>query len=483
MININQSLRSGCNSSKIHELTLRILNEIGIPIQSERTIEILHTAGCRIDKLKRRVYIPQDVVDRALHTAVPRYGLFDRSGDKRTPIGDDHVSFMSGAAAIRVKDLDGIYRSPTLKDLSDMTRIQTSLENIDVIHELVEPEDIDPSTMRVLMAATVLKNTDKPCAFVVDGPEDVEDMHRMGVAIRGTEKTLREKPLFSIHDISAEATLGIVDAQCDALIRCAELGIPTGTASYPIMGTTGPVSLEGSLALANANVLCGLTISQTVNPGTPFLYMIMAGSMDMHTADMVTAAPEINAYYLAGKCLADHYRLPSHCIVSADSKSTDIQLAIEKYTALTFAVHAGINLIHGSVCQSDSMNGAHYEQLLIDNELIGMIKRAIDICGHNGSDEWYEEVFHDIQRSLSSNMYFLDSDMTLREFKKTLWESSILVRKNFDSWKNSDMKGILDNSAVKTQELLENFVCDPLDVSVEREIDGIVKHAVIKNTL
>jgi trimethylamine--corrinoid protein Co-methyltransferase len=244
------------------------------------------------------------------------------------------------------------------------------------------------------------------------------------------------------------------------------------------MGTTGPVALDGSLALANANVLCGLTIAQAVNPGTPFLYMIMAGSMEMRNASMVTAAPEINAYYIAGKGLADHYHLPSHCIVSADSKATDIQLALEKYTALLFAAFTGINLIHGSVCQSDSMNGAHYDQMLIDNELIGMLKRVVDIIGQKNSARWYEEVFHDIQKSLSSDMYFLESDMTLKEFKSRLWESDLLIRKNFDSWKEGGMRSILDNSVGITQEILKNYTCKPLDVSVNREIERILKHAL-----
>lgn len=358
-----------------------------------------------------------------------------------------------------------------------MTRLQDSLENIDVIHELVEPEDTQPATMRVQMAATLLGNTSKPCAFVVEGPEDVEDIYRMGIAIRGSETEILEKPLFTIHDISAEATLGIVSSQCEALIRCAELGIPTGLASYPVMGMTGPVTLEGSLAMANANVLCGLIIAQTVNPGTPFLYMIMAGSMDMKSAEMVTAAPEINAYFMAGKTLADFYGLPSQCIVSADSKRTDIQLALEKYSALLIAVLSGINLIHGSVCQSDSMNSAHYDQILIDNEFIGMLRRMTDILKGEMNIQRYDQVFEDIKNSLSSDVYFLDSDMTRMEFKKNLWESSLLIRRNFDSWKEDNMKSMLDSSIHITQQILDTYAGEALESSVSSELDKIIKRA------
>jgi trimethylamine:corrinoid methyltransferase-like protein len=124
------------------------------------------------------------------------------------------------------------------------------------------------------------------------------------------------------------------------------------------------------------------------------------------------------------------------------------------------------------------MNGAHYDQILIDNELIGMLKRMVDIIGHERSARWYEEVFEDIQKSLASHMYFLDSNMTLKEFRSNLWESNLLIRKNFDNWKDGGMRSILDNSVRITGEILKNYQCEPLDVSINREIEGIVKQAL-----
>ncbi|KKL64584.1 hypothetical protein LCGC14_2163490, partial [marine sediment metagenome] len=311
----------------------------------------------------------------------------------------------------------------------------------------------------------------KPCAFVVEGPDDVEAIHRMGALIRGSEKALAEKPLFSIHDISAEATLGIVKEQCDALIKCAELDIPTGLAAYPIMGSTGPVTLEGSLALANANILCGLIIAQTIRPGIPFLYMILAGSMDMRRAEMVTASPEIWAYYLAGRKMAEYYGLPSHCIISADSKYSDIQLAMEKFSALFIAVMSGINLIHGSVCQSDGMNGANYEQILIDNEIISMIKHMMNVLQTDSLGAGAEEIFEDIKKSLVNGMYFMDSDVTLRDFKKKLWMSDLLIRDNFDRWQSEGMKSIIDNAIYQSRDILKNHEVEPLDKTVKKELE------------
>jgi trimethylamine--corrinoid protein Co-methyltransferase len=462
------SFNSEISVSRIHELSVRILQEIGVPITSMKALDLLNETGCTVDRERGVVFIPESVVMESLKKARSHFSLFDRSTSREIAIGGDNVSFMSGAAAIRVCDLNGVYRAPTLRDLVDMTKVQDYLENIDVIHELVEPSDIDPRKIRVRMAALLLKNTTKPCAFIVEGPGDVEDICRIGVTIRGGRKELEEKPLFSIHDISAEATIGIVKEQCDALMKCAELGIPTGIGAYPIMGSTGPVTIEGALALANANILSALVIAQTIRPGIPFLYMIMAGSLDMKKAEMITASPEIWAYYIAGKKLAEYYRLPSHCIISADSKSTDIQLAMEKYSAL----------FHGTVCQSDAMNGANYDQMLIDNEIVSMVKYMVDSLRSLNGAVSKEEIFNDIKTSLENKMYFMDSDTTVGEFKKRLWESNLLVRENFDRWKDGGMKSILDNSRVKTTEIVETYEVEPFDSNTEREINSIVQSSI-----
>ena len=476
--NINKkifSLTSDFSVSHIHDISLRILGEIGVPIASEKALDLLYSIGCKVDRKKKIVFISGDIVRESLDKVIPAFELYNRTNEGKVIIGSNNTAFMSGAAAIRVRDLEGVYRRPTLKDLADMTRVQDSLDNIDIIHELVEPSDVDPAIFRVQMASEILRNTTKPCAFVVNGPEDVEAIFNMGVAVRGSVKKLKEKPLFSIHDISAEATLGIVKEQCDALMRCAELGIPTGLASYPIMGTTGPVYVEGSLALANANILCGLVITQNIKPGAPFLYMIMAGSMDMRNGEMVTASPEIWAYYLAGRKMAEYYHLPSHCIISGDSKYPDIQLAMEKYSAMIIAVLSGINLIHGTVCQSDGMNGANYEQMLIDNEIVSMIKHMINTFGFSRQGIFADDIFEDIEKSLVNKMYFMDSDITVRDFKKRLWMSDLLVKDNFDRWQADGMKSIIDNSIHKTKSILNSHEVKPLDSTVKRELKRIVE--------
>jgi trimethylamine--corrinoid protein Co-methyltransferase len=345
------------------------------------------------------------------------------------------------------------------------------------MHEIVDAMDADPETFRLDMAAEMFKNTTKPCAFVVDKPEEVDDIYNMALAIRGTEKALRDKPLITIHDISAESTLGIIKNGCEAMMKCAELGIPTGLAAYPVMGMTGPVTLEGSLALANANVLAALVIIQHINPGNPFLYMIMAGSFDMSSSESVSASPEIWQYYVAGQKMAEYYGLPSQCIISGDSKLSDTQLVLEKLPGMLISVLSGINLIHGSFCEMDSTNCASYEQILIDNEMISMIKHLVTDPGYFQGDLNQDTIFNDIRQSLEDPMYFMTSNVTINEFKKRLWSGNLIVRQNFNRWHTGGMKSMADHALQKARDILDHYEVAPLDPAVLREINGIVRNA------
>jgi trimethylamine--corrinoid protein Co-methyltransferase len=261
------------------------------------------------------------------------------------------------------------------------------------------------------------------------------------------------------------------------MMKCAERGIPTGLAAYPVMGMTGPVTLEGSLALANANVLAALVITQHINPGNPFLYMIMAGSFDMSSTESVSASPEIWQYYVAGQKMAGYYGLPSQCIVSGDSRLSDAQLVLEKLPGMMISVLSGINLIHGSFCEMDNMNCASYEQILIDNEMISMIKQLVTDPGYFQGDINQDTIFNDIRQSLEDPMYFMTSDVTMNEFQKRLWNSDLLVRQNFNRWHTGGMRSMTDNAIQKARDILDHYEVDPLDPVVLREINGIVRKA------
>ena len=462
--------------SEVHKTTVRILEELGIYIGSKKCLELLNSIGCDVDYKTLKARIPESIINKALSYKQPEHKVYNRAGDSYVIYGGNNLLISSCAAAIRVRDYGGKYHDATLKDLERMTRIHDYYDYVDIIQPAVDPADIPRETLRTKMAATVFKNTNKSCWFVASTPEVVKDIFDMGVAIRGSEKNLREKPFFRIGAAS-ESLLGFQKTEAELLMKCAELGIPTGNEHYPIMGLTAPLSISGALAITNANYLAAHVIKTSIDPYNPSMYIVMAGSFNMKNANIIASSPEIWQYYLAGIKLGQHYNIPTCVLLSTDSKYSDSQMAYEKGIGSFLCASAGVNNIFGATCELDAMNLVSYEQVIIDLEFISSMSNYFKGFSLNTS----EFDFDLIKRSLDNKMYFLDDEHTLNNYKNFIWDSEIFIKDNFKNWINSDMPKVIDNAHVKVEEILKKHFATKLPDATNKNIDEIIMRA--KNRL
>ena len=453
----------------IHETAIRILGEIGIYIGSEKCLDLLKSLGCAIDFKKFNAKIPENLISNSLKKVSSEYNLYNRDGNSHVIYGGNNILLTSGAAAIRIRESEGKYRSATLEDLEKLTRLHDSYEIIDIIHTAVDATDIDQEIMRVQMAAAVFKNTSKSAWFVASTPEAVECIYDMALAIRGLKDNLDLKPFFRIGAAS-EAVLGFQKDEIELLMRCAELGIPTGCEHYPIMGLTAPLSVSGALAITAANYLAAHVVKTAIDPDNQDIFPVMAGSFNMKNGEIITSAPEIWQYYAAGIKLGQFYGIPTSILASSDSKDVDLQAIYQKAMAYIISAGAGVNNIFAATNDLDSMNLASYEQVVIDLEIISSI--ASFLRGMPVLDP--DSDFEIIKRSLYNKMFFLDDPYTLSNFKNFIWDSDIFIRDNFQNWKKGGMKKIIDLANVKVQKILSNY--EPVKLSNEtiNEIDKIL---------
>ena len=135
-------------------------------------------------------------------------------------------------------------------------------------------------------------------------------------------------------------------------------------------GTSGPISLPGSLALANAEILAGLVLSQLAGPGTPLIYGSVSAPADMRTVISAVGAPEAVVLASAVTQLARFYRLPCRTGgMLTNTHCPDAQAAVEGTLMMSTAVRNGANfIVHacGQLCSYISMS---FEKWIIDEEM------------------------------------------------------------------------------------------------------------------
>ncbi len=461
-------LKGKYDTPEIHKTALKIMEEIGISVGSEKCLEILESAGCRVDYDSQIVRISESVVDKALSINRHSHRVYDREGKSFATFGGNNLLLTSGACQIRIKEYSGGYRDANLSDLVNFTRIHDYYDCIDIIHTAVDATELATENLRTQMAATVFKNTGKACWFLASRPDVVDNIFKMAVAIRGSEEEVREKPFFRIA-VAPNSVLGFQKEEAEVLMRCAELGIPADSEHYPIMGLTAPLSITGALAITAANFLCALVLKNAINPKCATIFPILAGVVNMKNAEIVTSSPEIWQYYIAGIEMGRYYDLPTSIISSSDAKDLDVQMTFEKSIGHFISACAGVNNIFDATGALDSMNLTSYEGVVLELEFLNSFNHFFKGIQKTS----YKNDFEIIRSAVKGKMLFLDCEHTIENYRDFFWNPEVFIKDNFHNWQNMGSPGIIERAKVKVKSILNTHQPKRLPDEIVREIDYI----------
>ncbi|MCK4236683.1 MAG: trimethylamine methyltransferase family protein, partial [Candidatus Krumholzibacteria bacterium] len=329
--------------NKITGEAVSILDEIGVFVENEEALALLHGAGARIDRDKGRVFVPSSLVEKALETAPGRILVYDRHGEAVMDLGEDRVHFNPGSAALRIYDYaQGKARVPATDDLVKFATLIDALPNYAAQSTGIVPGDVPEGIADRYRVYIALQYSIKP---VVTGTFKVDAfrvMHEMLSAVAGDQDRLREKPT-AIFDCCPSPPLKWSDLTAQALIDCARTGIPAELVSMPLTGATSPVTLAGAVTQHCAENLSGIVIHQLASPGSPIIYGGSPACFDMRKGTTPMGAVETmmidGAYAEIGKQLG----LPTHAYMAlSDSKLVDYQAGSESAMGAVIAALSGV---------------------------------------------------------------------------------------------------------------------------------------------
>ena len=181
----------------IHQASLEVLAEVGVRIEYKPALELMADCGCRVDFDKRIVKTPEYILKKALQSAPFRFTLYGRKPEFDIHVNTQNIYTIGGSSALSVFDLDGKRRPATLQDLADLTRLQDALENLHVMHGIVNPQDIPQPGFCRRLFATVTKNTSRNYYSQAEDAEDVRDQIEMASLFLGGKKKVKERPIFT----------------------------------------------------------------------------------------------------------------------------------------------------------------------------------------------------------------------------------------------------------------------------------------------
>ena len=455
-------------TQRLHHASLEILDRTGVCLYEPEALALLEQKGIKAEE-GNRVRIPPGLVEWALSVAPKRAVICDRNGRRVMPLERNNVFYGPGSDCPNVIDVrTGERRRGVLQDIVDATRVCDALPNIDFLMSFCIASDLLQETADRHQMRAMFMNSTKPILFVTTEFDGCVDVIKMAEVVAGGAEALRRNPICALY-INVTSALRHNQEALQKLLFMAEKGLPTTYTPVVLRGVSGPVTVAGAIALANAGELAGLVLAQLKREGAP---VILTGGVN----DMLDMRTTVDAYGDPNNRvmlveLAHRYDLPIFGLAGcSDAKIPDGQAAAEAAFSIILETLAGAQMVHdvgyleGGMCNS-------IEQVVICDELIGYTKQFM-----KGLEISEETLALDLIDQLGPQGDFMSSDHTLKHFRDD-WYPKLFDRRNYEEWRAGGSNTLRARAQAHALKILETHVPEPLPPDVQSEIDAIVTGA------
>ncbi len=454
-------------AARLEEAALGILERTGVEVPVPEALALLRDGGAAVDGA--RVRIPERLVTWALGAAPTSVTLHDRAGRPALELAGRRHYFGTGSDCLNILDhRTGERRRATTADLVDGLALAEALPNVDFVMSMYLPSDVDPALADRHQAAAMLARTRKPFVLVTYDLAGMLDGLEMAEIVAGGRAALAARPQLGVY-INVTRGLLFNEDSVRKLLACAERGVPALWIPVTSGGTTGPITLAGTIAINTAGVLAGVVLAQLAREGTPVVVPGFGGdALDLRTMVDPYAGPEPKG---VAASLAHRWGLPMFSLgAGSDAKVVDEQSAAEAGMTMLADALAGGHLVHDLGYLESGLTGSHV-QLAICDELAGWINalvRPVDV-----SDE---ALALDLVDAHGVDGSYLELDHTFAHYRER-WYPTLFDRRGHEPWRAAGATTMAQRAATRVDQLLAGPRPAALDPDVERAVRAVVDRA------
>jgi trimethylamine--corrinoid protein Co-methyltransferase len=290
--------------------TLEILEEIGVKFPSEKALAIFDDHGAEVDHQAQIVRLPADLVRKALSHAPRTFHVGARDPACEFDLEEGVTYFTTDGCGVETIDFETRQRRSSCKDdVGRMAHIADYLSSMAFYWPMVSAQDYGKTAPLHELDAAWNNTVKHVQSETLMGPQPARYAVEMATVIVGNAQEVRERPPLSLV-LCTIAPLMQDKEGIEGAMVLAEAGIPVGFLSMPNLGTTGPATLAGSLAVGDAEVISGAVLLQLVSPGCPVFHSIMHGYVDPRTG-AYAPYPLGRTAGAAAVDMAHHWGMPS----------------------------------------------------------------------------------------------------------------------------------------------------------------------------
>ncbi|MBT4289483.1 MAG: trimethylamine methyltransferase [Deltaproteobacteria bacterium] len=452
----------------IHEASMDLLKTVGIVMNEDEAIQIFKDHGFKVDD--KTVFFEEKEVMKALETVPEKFTIEARNPEKSVSIGEDDFVFLPGYGAPNVVTSEGEQRKATMADYNNFCKLIHTSKYLDMNGwMMVEPSDINPALGHLHMNLSNILYCDKPFMGSPISKQGALEGIEMASLVWGGLEKIKDKPI-SISLINSLSPLQFADEMIGSLIQLARHGQPCIVASLIMAGASGPVNLDGVLALQNAEILAGITLSQLVRPGVPVVYGSTSSAMDMKSGGLSIGAPALSRNISYTAQMARYYELPSRSGGGlTDALFPDAQAGAESALAISTAARAGINVILHACGILGSYIAMSFEKFIIDEEICGVARKMLQPVEASASS-----IDLDVIKNVGAGGQYLTHPTTFKRCRTEFFIPDLMCRSNYETWQKAGSKRLDQVAGDKVNQRLASYIKPDIDPGLEKDLNNYV---------
>ena len=216
--------------------------------------------------------------------------------------------------------------------------------------------------------------------------------------------------------------------------------------------------------------MSGLVIAQLIKKGSPIIVGGTLFAMDMKTGLASYGSTENYLMDAAMTEVGKYLNIPVFSLAGcSSSKKFDGQATLESMLGVMSAALSGANIIHDVGYLEDGLKGS-FEQLVMTDEIIGMVKRYIQ-----GIEVNENTLALDLIEKVGPGGNFLADKHTADNFKKEFYMPKLIDRNNYSNWEKGGKKSLEVRVNEKVIEILENYKPEQINEKQMKEIGEYLK--------
>jgi len=451
---------------QIHNASLEILGETGIRFPNIEALEIFKHHGFKIDG--EMVFFQKPDIEKALETIPEKFELHARNEENSFIIGDDSYRIAPGYGPPFIIEPSGEMRQAVVDDTNKFCKLVQTSKALDFNSSIVvQPNDVPAETAHLDMLLATILLTDKPLMGSTSSKTCARDSLKLAQIIWGNT----DKPVM-LSLVDSLSPLQYAKEMVDAILVYAKAKQPLIIHSACSMGSSGPITIAGSLVISNACTLAGICLTQLVNPGTPIVYGLGGSPTDMKTGGYVNASPEDAKHTAIVTALGRYYHIPCRSQGAlTESFCLDYQAGMESSMMLTTAALSGVHVSLHTCGTYGSMLAMSFEKFIADEDLCSAIKTLMKPI------EFSEDAFAmDLIKKLGTSGTYLLEPHTAKRCRGEFFIPDLNIRTIHSKWLEMKPKQIDQRASQLLEKRLLSYEKPDIDPSIEQDLIKYVEN-------